>query len=140
MTTFMVSFGSMYRSEPHPTLGWWPELGEGVLTIEADDETDARRKAHDAIGPAWCWLYSEDEPPSWSPPNLGSLLDAVAEPHPTSWTVGIQLTLNADGSLELHMEDAADDLANEGAPQSLVVPLDEQMIYASPKVTWVKRP
>ena len=78
MTTFMVSFGSQYRTEPHPTLGFWPELAEGVLTVEASDSLAARYFIFDLIGPAWCAIYGPDVPPGWNPPILGSLLDAVA--------------------------------------------------------------
>ena len=140
LQTFMVSFGSMYRTEPHPVLGFWPELADGVLTVEADSGADAREKVHAAIGPAWCALYREEEPPGWDAPDLGPLWAAVADPHPTSWTVGIQLTLNVDGTYELHMEDAAADLALEDAPPALTAQLDKLLDDFVPSVRWGKRP
>jgi len=140
LQTFMVSFGSMYRTKAHPVLGFWPELAEGVLTVEAEDTYEARDKTHALIGPAWCAVYDRDDPPGWHPPDLGPLADAVADPHPTSWTVGIQLTLNANGTYELHMEDAAADLALEDAPPALTAQLDKLLDDFVPSVRWGKRP
>jgi hypothetical protein len=139
MTTFMVSFGSMYHTEPHPTLGFWPELGDGVLTVEADDRFAARSLIFDLIGKAWCAIYGPDDPPSWGPANLGPLLDALDDPHPTSWTVGCQVTLNADGTLELHMEDVEGDLGEAGAPRGLVTDLGMRLQFYDPDIQWVKR-
>lgn len=140
MKTFMVSFGAQYRTEAHPVLGWWPELADGVLTVEAEDRLTARESAHQHLGPAWCAIYSEDEPPGWAAPDLGPLVAAVLDPHPTCWTVGIQLTLNMDGTLELHMEDAAADLALDGAPPAATARLDRLLDDFVPSVRWGKRP
>ena len=140
LQTFMVSFGSMYRTEAHPVLGFWPELADGVLTVEADDEANARQKIHEAIGAAWCWLYTPEHPPSWGPPDLGPLWAAVADPHPTSWTVGCSVTVNADGTLELNLEDVPGDLIEEGAPLSLVTRITDLMTVFQPSVRWGKRP
>jgi hypothetical protein len=138
--TYLVSFGSVYKRAPHPVLGYWPELGEdAVLEVQAKTDSAAREITHRLIGSAWCAIYGPTDPPGWEVLNLGSLEAAVQDPKPTSWTVGVQFTANADGTYELHVEDAADDLAFEGAPPSIVKALSDLTDYNEPEISWVVR-
>lgn len=141
MTKFMVSFGSMYRTEPHPTLGFWPDLAEGVLTVEAEDYHAAREAVHSLIGKEWCAVYGPDDPPGWGPPDLGPLKYAVLseQARPSSWTVGVQLTLNADGTAELDLGDAPSLLDEEGAPPSVWGGLAETLTLNRPVLDWAPR-
>lgn len=137
---YLVSFGSEYRRKAHPVLGYWPDLGhDKVLEVYATTEAEARELTFALIGREWCWLYGPDNPPGWDAESLGLLADAVNDPKPTCWTVGVQMTLNADGTLELHMEDATGDLAAEEAPPDLVRDLDERLEFWSPTIGWGKR-
>jgi hypothetical protein len=137
---FKITFGQKYRREPHPTLGYWPELVDGWLTVEAEDEMAARDQIASLIGPAYAFLYEETDYLQYNTAGcLGTLEDAVAEPRDTSWCVGVSVTLNADGSLELNLEDAVGALSDEGAPYSLVAALDERLTYEEPVVTWARR-
>lgn len=138
--TYLVSFGGQYKHTPHAVLGYWPELGEdAVLEVQARDVTEARAITHNLIGPAWCAIYGPTDPPGWDYKNLGSLEAAVAEPRDSSWTVGVQLTVNADGTLELHVEDVTADLYAEGAPVAVVEAFDEITDRNRPSVRWVPR-
>jgi hypothetical protein len=137
---YLVSFGSVYRYEPHPVLGYWPELGQdAVLEVFADSDLDARKATIDLIGSAWCAVYGPTNPPGWEALNLGTLEAAVEDPKPKSWTVGCQVTLNADGSLELHLEDVEGDLTEAGAPRALVAGFGERTQFYDPDIQWVKR-
>ena len=138
--TYLVSFGAVYKNAPHPVLGYWPELGDdAVLEVQATSMDEAREKVYALLGAAWCAVYGPTDPPGWEPLNLGSLAVAVADPKATSWTVGVQFTANADGTYELHVEDAADDLAEEGAPHSIVKALSDLTDWNRPEVSWVAR-
>jgi hypothetical protein len=137
---YLVSFGGVYKHEPHPVLGYWPELGEdAVLEVWAESELGARTDTYNLIGPAWCAIYGPTDPPGWDYKNLGLLVDAVAEPRHASWTVGVQLTVNADGTLELHVEDVTADLKDEGAPASVIEAFDEVLTHNRASVHWVPR-
>ena len=137
---YLVSFGTDYKREPHPVLGYWPELGEdAVLEVYAANDYDARVKVFELIDRNWCALYGPTNPPGWDALNLGSLEAAVKDPKPTSWTVGAQVTLNADGTVELHMEDVTVDLTEEGAPPTLVRTLDEILEHSRPEIVWADR-
>jgi hypothetical protein len=137
---YLVSFGSVYKYEPHPVLGYWPELGEdAVLEVWAESELGARTDTYNLIGPAWCAIYGPTEPPGWDYKNLGLLVDAVAEPRHASWTVGVQLTVNADGTLELHLGDVPVELDRSGAPAAVIAAFDEVLSHSRPSVRWVPR-
>lgn len=138
--TYLVSFGSIYRRHPHPVLGFWPELGDdAVLEVKAKNDLGARARVYELIGSAWCAIYGPTQTLGWDAKNLGSLEDAVAEPRDTSWCVGVSITLNADGTFELNLEDAVGLLSDENAPPALVAALDEKLTYETPMVTWVRR-
>lgn len=140
MNRYLVSFGGEYKRTAHPVLGFWPELGQdAVLEVWAYDKNEAREATFGMIDKHWCAIYGPTDPPGWEVLNLGLLADAVNDPKPTCWTVGVQMTLNADGTLELHLEDATGDLAAEEAPPDLVRDLDERLEFWSPTVGWGKR-
>jgi len=50
---FYVTFGVMYRTEPHP-MGMTPD---GYVIIVADTYLDARYKAWELFGEYWAFLY-----------------------------------------------------------------------------------
>ena len=55
---FFVTFGPKYAQEEHPTL---PEAHpSGYATIYAPDMESARKIAFDKLGPAFAFLYAED--------------------------------------------------------------------------------
>jgi hypothetical protein len=135
---YLVSFGSVYRYEPHPVLGYWPELGEdAVLWVYATDKDDARTKVFSLIGKEWCAIYGPTDPPGWKVLNLGSLEAAVQDPRPTSWTCGVQFTINADGTMELDLGDAPGLLGDDGCPLSVLNLLEEKLDYMTSTVGWV---
>jgi hypothetical protein len=120
METYKVSFGADYRRQVHPVLGFKPELADGVLTVEAENGYAAKLRVFELIGKQWCALYGPDSPPGWDAPDLGPLEEAVKNPGPKSWTVGVQFTVNGDGTFELHLDDLEVDLGRDGAPADLL--------------------
>lgn len=55
---YRVTFGVMYRREPHPT---FPAADpDGWLTVMAPDEESARALVVDRIGRAWAFIYSAE--------------------------------------------------------------------------------
>jgi hypothetical protein len=135
---YLVSFGGALRYEPHPVLGYWPELGEdAVLWVYATDKDDARTKVFSLIGKEWCAIYGPTDPPGWKVLNLGSLEAAVQDPRPTSWTCGVQFTINADGTMELDLGDAPGLLGDDGCPLSVLNLLEEKLDYMTSTVGWV---
>lgn len=56
---FAVTFGQQYPREPHPRLP--VAHRDGWLTINADNEGQAREMAYEALGTAWSFIYTEAE-------------------------------------------------------------------------------
>lgn len=54
---FYLTFGVKYRHEDHPK--WLGADPDGWVLIEAPDEPQARRLAHEVLGPYWSMLYPE---------------------------------------------------------------------------------
>ena len=52
---FYLTFGVKYRHERHPK--WVAAHPDGWVLIEAPYEDEARRLAHEALGPYWSMLY-----------------------------------------------------------------------------------
>lgn len=58
MKRYYLTFGSRYKHEEHPVLGYFPDLADGYITIEAEDYTQAREKVFEVIGQSWAFLYN----------------------------------------------------------------------------------
>lgn len=59
MKTYCVTFGQQYKNEPHPKVRY--AHPDGWLAIEAENMNEARKKAFDHLGPAWSFIYLEDQ-------------------------------------------------------------------------------
>lgn len=129
METYLVSFGSDYKRQAHPVLGFKPELGENaVLSLQAETSYAARLKVFELIGEQWCGLYGPESPPGWDYEVLTTLEDAVANPGPKEWVCGVQVIVGMDGSLELRLDDLDTELGEEQAPADLRRDIDHAML------------
>ncbi len=57
MNIYCVTFGTQYKSEPHPKVKYADP--DGWLAIEATGMAEARQKAFDHLGTAWAFIYPE---------------------------------------------------------------------------------
>ncbi len=64
MRRYHVTFGSRFRTEPHPTYA--RATPEGWVDVVAPNEAAARAVAVGHLGSAWSMIYAEDDP-SWDP-------------------------------------------------------------------------
>ncbi len=56
MALFAVTFGQKYNYEDHPIL---PGItGNNYITIEAENESEARLLAYQQLGSNWAFIYS----------------------------------------------------------------------------------
>lgn len=60
MRTYCITFGVKYRREPHPVLGDMHELPDGWVTIEANDEEEAREWLIENLDNAYCSISEEE--------------------------------------------------------------------------------
>lgn len=70
MANYYVTFGQKYHREPHPD---FPRANpDGWLRVIAEDYESARKIVTERMGPAWAFMYTEDDfKPEYHP--LGEL-------------------------------------------------------------------
>lgn len=56
-STFYVSFGTKYATEPHPVLGMLPCLPDHYLVVQGTDDS-IRETVYAMLGTAWSDIYS----------------------------------------------------------------------------------
>lgn len=74
MNEYYVTFGDMYRYEPHPS--GWPHP-DGYLTIVAPDYDTARAKAFEVLGSQFAFMYKKLPNGDYFP--LGELMRITVE-------------------------------------------------------------
>lgn len=133
MTEFRITFGQKYRSEPHGTLGMVPELPDGWATIEGSNQIEVRETIRALIDSEYAFLY---EPGDLGYPtldvyekgSLGSLESLVAyaslvaeqEAVAIDLTFGVQVSLDPNGWLDLHLDDLTTEMKAAGVAAEIV--------------------